>query len=130
MSTDKERFHTLQEGYDQMIVAKNKLKMEMFTIVRKRVSALGEGCISISLVVLERHDVSVVPGNLVQYVEMDRLMLFENGDIQLTGFEEGTDDIITLALEELNIHELYKLMNILFGEPGKAFDMIPLDEVS
>lgn len=113
---EKEKYYSLLEGYEQMLKAQYVLKSEMITLIKTRVSKLITGTIPISLVVLERHDVSVKAGNLIQYIEIDKLILHEDGVIQIHGEEEDTGELIVIGINELAISELAALLQILFED--------------
>ena len=129
MNIDKELFHDLQEAYDHMTKAKAILHNKILSRVIERIRSICEGGIKISLVVLERHDVKCKPGSLIQYIEIDQVIIHDDKQIQLTGFDPHTDEVVILNLEELNIHELYKLLNISYGNEGVTYKVTPADDL-
>lgn len=126
--TEREEFSRLKESFDQMLAAEKILKDNIISLILRRVRKIGEGAIGISLVVLERHDVTNISGNLVQYIEVDQLRVYEDGTAQLTGCEPDTDDIIVINLEELTIVELMHLTSLIFGEEGHSYTIVPLED--
>jgi len=127
--TEIEEFSKLKESFAQMLEAEKILKENILGLILRRVRRIGEGAIRISLVIMERHDVTNKPGNLVQYIEVDQLQVYQDGTAQLTGCEPETDEIVIINLEELTTRELMHLLSILFGEEGHAYKVVPLEDV-